>query len=175
MRTRWPLAVIFPLLTPLRKSRFPKCCDAQAASPPSFRLAANVNKLAGPPSGLQHKVATYPPGDVARERPDAVFVSPDPFFRSRRVHLALLAMRHAVPSTYALRDYAEAGGLMSYGASLTDAYRQVGVYAGRILKGLSRPNCRLCSRRSSSWSSTRRPPGCSASLYRHRSSPPLTR
>ena len=71
----------------------------------------------------------------ARERPDPLFVSPDPFFRSRRVHLALLAMRHAVPTTYALRDYAEAGGLMSYGASLTDAYRQVGVYTGRILKG----------------------------------------
>jgi putative ABC transport system substrate-binding protein len=71
----------------------------------------------------------------ARERPDALFVSPDPFFRSRRVHLALLAMRHAVPTTYALRDYAEAGGLMSYGTSLSDAYRQVGVYTGRILKG----------------------------------------
>ena len=70
----------------------------------------------------------------AREQLDALFVSPDPFFRSRRVHLALLAMRHAVPTTYALRDYAEAGGLMSYGASLTDAYRQVGVYTGRILK-----------------------------------------
>jgi putative tryptophan/tyrosine transport system substrate-binding protein len=71
----------------------------------------------------------------ARERPDALFVSPNPFFRSRRVHLALLAMRHAVPATYALRDYAEAGGLMSYGASLSDTHRQVGVYTGRILKG----------------------------------------
>jgi putative ABC transport system substrate-binding protein len=71
----------------------------------------------------------------ARERPDALSVSPDAFFRSRRVHLALLAMRHAVPTTYALRDYAEAGGLMSYGTSLSDAYRQVGVYTGRILKG----------------------------------------
>jgi putative tryptophan/tyrosine transport system substrate-binding protein len=72
---------------------------------------------------------------LARERCDALFVSPDAFFRSRRVHLALLAMRHAVPATFSLRDYAEAGGLMSYGTSLTDAYRQVGVYAGRILKG----------------------------------------
>jgi putative ABC transport system substrate-binding protein len=70
-----------------------------------------------------------------RERPDALFVSPEPFFRSRRVQLTHLATRHAVPATYALRDYVEAGGLMSYGASLADAFRQVGVYAGRILKG----------------------------------------
>ena len=70
-----------------------------------------------------------------RERPDALFVGPDPFFGSRRVQLATLATRHAIPTAYALRDYAEAGGLMSYGANVADAYRQVGVYAGRILKG----------------------------------------
>jgi len=70
-----------------------------------------------------------------RERPDALFVDTGPFFVSRRVQLALLAGRYGVPAIYALREYAEAGGLMSYGASLTDTGRQIGVYAGRILKG----------------------------------------
>jgi putative ABC transport system substrate-binding protein len=72
---------------------------------------------------------------LVRERPDALFVSPGPFMTSRRVQLAQLAARHALPATYPLRDYPEAGGLMSYGASVTDALRQIGVYAGRILKG----------------------------------------
>ena len=72
---------------------------------------------------------------LMRERPDALFVGPDPFFNGRRVQLANLASRHALPATYSVRDYAEAGGLMSYGANIPDAYRQVGVYTGRILKG----------------------------------------
>jgi len=70
-----------------------------------------------------------------RERPDALFVGNDAFLNSRRVQLAILAARHAVPTTYSQRNYAEAGGLMSYGPIQTDSYRQVGVYTGRILKG----------------------------------------
>jgi putative tryptophan/tyrosine transport system substrate-binding protein len=71
----------------------------------------------------------------ARERPDALFVGGDPFLNSRRVHLAQLAAFHRLPATYSVREYAEAGGLMSYGPNIADAFRQAGVYAGRILKG----------------------------------------
>jgi len=78
--------------------------------------------------------------DFGRERPDALFVGTDPYFYSRRVQLAVLAAHHAIPATFSQRDYAEAGGLMSYGTSLTDAFRQVGVYAGRILKGAKPPD-----------------------------------
>ena len=64
--------------------------------------------------------------NFVRERPDALFVGTGPFFASRRVQLALLAGRYGVPAIYGVRLFTEAGGLMNYGASLTDAYRQIG-------------------------------------------------
>jgi putative tryptophan/tyrosine transport system substrate-binding protein len=72
---------------------------------------------------------------MARERPDALIVASGPFVTSRRVQLAILAGRLGVPAIYANRLLVEAGGLMSYGASLTDAMRQMAIYAGRIIKG----------------------------------------
>jgi putative tryptophan/tyrosine transport system substrate-binding protein len=71
----------------------------------------------------------------ARERFDGLLLGSDPFFGNRRVQLALLAARYAVPTMYTGRQYVKAGGLISYGTSLTDAWRQVGTYAGQILKG----------------------------------------
>jgi putative tryptophan/tyrosine transport system substrate-binding protein len=70
-----------------------------------------------------------------RERPDGIFVSLDVFLNSRRAQLVNLASRHALPATYSNRDFVEIGGLMSYGTDLVDTYRQVGLYAGRILRG----------------------------------------
>jgi putative ABC transport system substrate-binding protein len=65
----------------------------------------------------------------------ALLVGPDPFFVNRRAQIVTLAARHAVPTIYGTRDFAEAGGLMSYGPNLADAYQQTGIYVGRVLKG----------------------------------------
>jgi putative tryptophan/tyrosine transport system substrate-binding protein len=69
------------------------------------------------------------------ERPHALFVGSDPFFNNRRVQLATLAARYALPASFSARDMVEVGGLMSYGADIIDVYRQFGVYTGRVLKG----------------------------------------
>jgi putative ABC transport system substrate-binding protein len=72
---------------------------------------------------------------IERERPDALFVGASAFLNVRRVQLVQLAAAHRLPAIYGLRESAEAGGLMSYGSDILDAYRQIGDYAGRILKG----------------------------------------
>jgi putative ABC transport system substrate-binding protein len=72
---------------------------------------------------------------LVRDKVDGLLVGTDPFFASRRLQLTTLATRHAIPAVYNGRDYAETGGLMSYGTSLTEVHRQVGAYVGRILKG----------------------------------------
>jgi putative ABC transport system substrate-binding protein len=95
------------------------------------------------PLGLQiqpDEAATSSEIDTAfatfqRERPDALFVSTDPYFNTRRIQIVQHAAHSSLPATYASRENAEVGGLMSYGASIPDAYHMLGVYTGRILKG----------------------------------------
>jgi putative tryptophan/tyrosine transport system substrate-binding protein len=72
---------------------------------------------------------------LMREKPDALFLGGDPFFTSRRVQLANLAARHVLPLISGTREIADVGGLMSYGSNIPEAWRQVGVYVGRILRG----------------------------------------
>jgi putative ABC transport system substrate-binding protein len=74
-------------------------------------------------------------GDLVKHQAGALMVAPDPFLFDRREHLVAMAAQHAVPTIYFSREFPEAGGLMSYGTRIADVYQQVGVYAGRILKG----------------------------------------
>jgi len=111
--------------------------------PSITKITVGDVQKAAPTMGLQSQIINATTvGEInevfaifARERPDALFVAPDGFFTSRRVQLVTLATRDRIPATYPIRDYVEVGGLMSYGADLTDMFRQVGVYTGSILKG----------------------------------------
>jgi len=113
------------------------------ASPKMTETTLRDLESAGRAMGLQIRVINASTsGEIAaafaafeRERPDALLVGLDPFFSSRRVQLVQLAARYAVPASYVARDYVEVGGLLSYGGSIVDAWRQVGIYSGRVLKG----------------------------------------
>ena len=78
--------------------------------------------------------------DAVQKGADALLISPDPLFANRPVQLATLAARHLMPTIYSLREFAEVGGLMSYGSDFSELFRQVGAYTGRVLKGESCPS-----------------------------------
>jgi ABC-type uncharacterized transport system substrate-binding protein len=108
--------------------------------PEGYQTLRDIEAAAEGQQILVHRVATGRDIDAAfanmvRDRADALLVGPGTFFNTRRVQLAVLAARHALPAIYPVRAYPEVGGLMSYGSDIFDAFRQVGVYAGRILKG----------------------------------------
>jgi putative ABC transport system substrate-binding protein len=108
-----------------------------------------------------------------RERPDALFVSPDPYFVVRRVQIVTLAARHAIPTSFSVREPVEAGGLMSYGTDLADVYRQAGVYTGRILKGAKPADLPIVQ--TTKFELTRKRHSCSALPCHPHCSRPLTR
>ena len=103
---------------------------------------------------------------LVRQRTEALMIAPGAMFRQRLLKLATLATRHAIPAIYPIPQFAEAGGLMSYGTSFVDIFRQAGVYVGRILKGAKPADCRFCSRPSLNLSSISAPPRHSVSRSR---------
>src|SRR5262245_225466 len=103
---------------------------------------------------------------TVERRIDALIVTADLFFISQQQKLVVLAAGHAIPVVYFARELVVAGGLMSYGASETDAFRSAGVYVGKVLSAQGPAICRSRCRRNSSWSSISRLPGRSASRCR---------
>src|SRR5262245_45235670 len=116
------------LVNPANPNTEPTVRDAQAAA---RAMGLQVEVLQGRTS--EEINAAF--ADLMRQRPDALFVGGDAFFLSRRVQIANFTVRYAIPSVFSQREYTEIGGLMHYGSNIGDAYRQVGVYTGRILKG----------------------------------------
>jgi putative ABC transport system substrate-binding protein len=121
-------ALIGYLVNPTNPSADAETRDIQAAAETLGHKLIAVK--ASTENELEAAFATF-----IKARVDALFTDDDMLFNSRHAQLVALAARHALPAIYPLREYAAAGGLMSYGTSLADSYRQAGVYVGRILKG----------------------------------------
>jgi putative ABC transport system substrate-binding protein len=119
------IAILMNSTSPANKT------EVAAAEQAARTLGWQVRVLSS--SGKGDFDAAFQP--LTRERADALLVCTDPIFESQRDQIIALAAHHVVPAIYALREYPVSGGLMSYGASITDLYRQAGVYVGRILKG----------------------------------------
>jgi putative ABC transport system substrate-binding protein len=120
--------VIAVLVNPANPVSAADAANVQAAA---HAIGQRVRLLSASTSGeIDAAFAT-----VARERPDALLVEAETLFLNQRDKVAALAARHAIPTMYGDREMVEAGGLISYGASRADAYRQAGIYTGRILKG----------------------------------------
>jgi putative ABC transport system substrate-binding protein len=122
--------VITLLVNPTSPVAEPQTRDAQAAAQ---ALGLKLNVLnAVTENDFDPVFAT-----LIQQRPDALLVGADPFFVSRREHLVALAARRAIPTVYEIREFVEAGGLMSYGTVVREGYYKGGIYAGRILKGVN--------------------------------------
>jgi putative tryptophan/tyrosine transport system substrate-binding protein len=119
------IAILMNSTSPANKA------EVAAAEQAARRLGWQVRVLSS--SGKGDFDAAFQP--LTRERADALLVCTDPIFESQRDQIIALAAHHVVPAIYALREYPVSGGLMSYGPSITDLYRQAGVYVGKILKG----------------------------------------
>jgi putative ABC transport system substrate-binding protein len=129
------LRELVPKGTPLAALMNPKTADAEA----------QINDVLAAARTLQQQIEVMSASDeheidtafatLAQRKIGGLLVGADPFFNNRRDLITSLATRYGIPAIYPLRDFADSGGLISYGTSLTDAYRQVGVYVGRILKG----------------------------------------
>ena len=105
--------------------------DAQGVEAAAHAVDQQINMLEG---SSDHDIDTAF-ATLVQQGNDALLVMANPFFNSRREQLVALAARHKVPAIFEWREFATAGGLMSYGSSITDAYRQIGIYAGKILAG----------------------------------------
>ena len=117
------------LVNPTSPVAEPQTRDAQAAA---RALGIKLNVLSAVTENDFDQVFAA----LVQQRPDALIVSADPFFYSRREHVVALAARHAIPTLYEIREYVEVGGLMSYGTVFRDGYYKGGIYIGRILKGM---------------------------------------